>query len=193
MAAVHGKLWLNGDRPTSALVIRGFPLLEFDRAPVNRDVLRGFALGWNAELTLIAVIDDVQFRLNGYAIFRSSDVKRWRAVSTGDFLARAAKLNKLHPKKPVGVCFASMKQALASAGAAFPLITIHRERIDRTICEVGRLLRTNQRAMTIRAISPQAEWEREERYQLRDITLLEFGGAYEILLSRMATQIDGSV
>jgi hypothetical protein len=44
--------------------------------------------------------------------------------------------------------------------------------------------------MTILAISPQAEWEEEERYELRDITLLEFGGAYEILLTRMASQID---
>ena len=180
MASVRREFPQKGDAYGGALVVRGFPLLEFDRAPIDRDVLRGFALGWNTELTLIQVIDHVQFQLNGYAIFRNSDVKRWRSVPTDEFLARAAKLNKLRPSKPAGVRFASMQEAISSAGRAFPLITIHRERIDREVCEVGRLRRTSQRAMTILAISPQAEWEEEERYELRDITLLEFGGAYEI-------------
>jgi hypothetical protein len=82
-----------------------------------------------------------------------------------------------------------MKDALSSAGAAFPLITIHRERIDPKVCYVGKVQRTSQRATTILPISPQAEWESEERYRLKDITFLEFGGAYEILLARMAGHI----
>ena len=102
------------------------------------------------------------------------------------FLAKAAKLTKLRPYKPAGVRFASMKDALSSTGATFPLMTINRERIDREVCEAGRALRTSQRAMTILAISSQAEWGTEEPYQLRDITLLEFGDTYEILLARMA-------
>lgn len=172
------------------MIISGFPLLEFDRAPIDRSILKGFALDWNADLTVIQVMEDVHFRLNGYAIFRNSDIKRWRAVSPDAFIGRAAKLNKLRPSKPPGVRFASMKEALDSAGAAFPLITIHCERIDRGVCYVGRLQKTNQRTATILSISPQAEWEMEERYQLKDITLLEFGGTYENLLARMASPID---
>jgi hypothetical protein len=136
------------------------------------------------------VLDDVHFRLNGYAIFRNSDVKKWRPVGTDDFLAKAVRLNKLHPSKPAGVRYSSMKAALSSAGAAFPLITIHRERMDRTVCYVGKVRGTSQRATTILPISPQAEWEPEERYQLKDVTLLEFGGAYEILLARMDGHVD---
>ena len=178
------------DNAYDGAAIGGFPLVEFDRAPINRNVLRGVALGWNSELTLIQVLDDAYFRLNGYAIFRNSDVKRWRPVGPDDFLARAAKLNKLRPSKPAGVRYSSMKEALSSAGAAFPLITIYRERLDRTVCYVGKVRRTSQRATTILPISPQAEWEPEERYQLKDITFLEFGGAYEVLLARMADRID---
>jgi len=177
------------DASERAFKARGFPLLEFDRAPIDRNALKGFALGWNSELTLIQVTDDVHFRLLGYAIFRNSDVKRWRPVRPDDFLARAVRLNRLRPSKPAGVSYESMKEAVSSVGAAFPLITIHRERIDRTVCYVGKVRRTSQRATTILSISPQAEWEPEECYQLKDITLLEFGGAYETLLARMAGNI----
>lgn len=181
---------LTGFANDGALIVGGFPLVEFGRAPVDPKVLRGFTLGWNAELTLIQVMDDVHYRLNGYAIFRNSDVKRWRSVVTDDFAARAAQLNKLRPNKPPKVRFASMKEAISSAGKEFPLITIHQERTDKRVCFVGKLQGANQRTATILAISPRAEWEDKERYQLKDITLLEFGGAYETLLTRMASPTD---
>ena len=62
--------------------------------------------------------------------------------------------------------------------------------MNRTVCYVGQVRRTSQRATTILPISPDAEFEPEERCQLKDVTLLEFGGAYEILLARMAGHID---
>jgi len=71
-------------------------------------------------------------------------------------------------------------------GAAFPLITIYRERLKRRVCNVGRLVRLTQRTMTIRSITPQAEWEEEDTYSQRDITLLEFAGVYENLLKALA-------
>ena len=89
---------------------------------------------------------------------------------------------------PDGVDITSMKQAAASAGAEFTLITIHRERIKRGVCYIGKLLRTSQRAVTILAIDPQAEWDEAESHRLADITLLEFGGAYEDLLFRLANR-----
>ena len=83
-----------------AFHVNGFPLLEFDRRPFHNHLLTGFVLGWNAKLTLIQIVEDQQFRLNGYAIFRNSDVKRWRPVSKELFLARAA---RIHP-----ICRASV-------------------------------------------------------------------------------------
>ncbi len=79
-----------------------------------------------------------------------------------------------------------MGMALSSAGSTFPLVTIHRERIKRDSCYVGRLVTRNQRSMTIQHISPDAEWEMKEKFRLADITLLEFGGVYETLLFKLA-------
>jgi hypothetical protein len=70
-----------------------------------------------------------------------------------------------------------MKEAVSSAGVVFPLITINCERIEKGVCYIGRMLRTSQRANKILAISIQAVWEEEEIYSLRNVTLLEFGGA----------------
>jgi hypothetical protein len=169
-----------------AFAIDGFPLLEFDRRPVDQHCLLGFALTWNAELTLMQPLEKERFLLNGYSIIRNSDVKRWRPIPTDDFLARAAVLHNLRPRKPAKVGIASVRQALSSAGKAFPLVTIHTERVRRGVCYIGRVLRTSQRALTLLSISPQADWDEEESYLLKNITLIEFGGTYERLLARIA-------
>lgn len=169
-----------------AFAVNGFPLLEFDRKPIDPSFLTGFVLSRSDDLTLIQVLDRHAFRLNGYAVFRNSDVRRWRAILKDEFLARVTRLHRLRPSKPNAVTIASMKRAAASAGATFPLITIHRERINRRICSIGKMLRTSQRAVSILSITPQAEWEERESYSLKEITLLEFGGIYEGLLFRLA-------
>jgi hypothetical protein len=172
------------DHP-DAYVANGFPLLQFDR-PIDGDLLLGFALSWNSALTLIQVVETSQYQLNGYAIFRNSDVKRWRAIPNDEFYARAAVLQSLRPAVPAGLTITSMKEAISTAGKVFPLLTVHRERIKRGVCYVGKLQRTSQRSVTLRPISPEAAWEEEESYLLRDITLVEFGGAYERLLDQLA-------
>ena len=173
-----------------ACVIRGFPLIQFDRRPIDRDLLVGLALKWSTDITVIHVLENSQFQLNGYAVFRNSEVRRWRPIPRDEFYARAAVLNRVLPELPTGVKITSMKEAVSTAGKAFPLITIHRERIQRGVCEIGTFLRTTQRSVVLRPISPEAEWEEEETYLLRDITLLEFGGAYEQLLDRMSKPIE---
>jgi hypothetical protein len=168
---------------------KGFPLVQFDR-PIYSDLMSGFVLGWGKELTLIHVMEETTFQLDGYAVFRNSDIKRWRPIGADDFLARAARLHKLRPSMPPGITFDAMSSrrvAITAAATAYPLITIHRERINKRVCQVGRLRRTTSRSLTLLEISPDAEWEaHEETYLLRDVTLLEFGGAYETLLARMA-------
>ena len=78
----------------------GFPLVQFNRRPIDRHLLLGFALAWTDDLTLVQVIDDSVFQFNGYAVLRNSDVRRWRAVAKEDFFARAARLNRLRPSMP---------------------------------------------------------------------------------------------
>ncbi|MBL8211621.1 MAG: hypothetical protein JNK87_12950 [Bryobacterales bacterium] len=161
-------------------------MLEFDRRPLDRDPLRGFALDWTEDLTLLQVMEDQQFRLNGYTVFRNADVKQWRTVGPDEFSAKAAKLHRLRPMAPAGLRYSSMQEAALTAGAAFPLITIHQERLDRNVCFVGKVERVTRRRVTILPISPAGNWEtKREHYEIADITRIDFGGAYETLLARM--------
>ena len=192
--ASYGKVWCQIDMTAQrikepavdqAFKLNGFPLAEFDRKPIDMSLLKGFVLAWSDDLTMIHTIEEHTFKLNGYAIFRNSDIHRWRVITEDSFLAKASRLNKVAPSLP-DVAITCMRDALTSAANRFPMITIHREQLYPGVCEVGRLLRTSQRSVALLAVGPKGTWEREESFLLRDITLLEFGGAYEKLLTRMA-------
>lgn len=165
-----------------------FRILRFDRKPLEAHPLTGFVLEYNKTHTLVQVYDDRLFQLNGWCVFLNADVRRYWEVQSDDLLARAARLRKLKPVAPDGVSIYNWKDVLTTAGAAFPLITIHRERIRRNTCWIGQFRRASQRSVTIRSISPQAQWEAEETFLLREITMVEFGGAYEELLSEFAQE-----
>ena len=83
----------------------GFPLVEFDRKPLDREPLIAFVLDWGAEVTLVQVFNTGSFRLDGYAVFRNTDVRRWQVIPDEDFLARAAVFNELLPSRPKLVKF----------------------------------------------------------------------------------------
>ncbi|HUI78923.1 MAG TPA: hypothetical protein VLY24_13440 [Bryobacteraceae bacterium] len=175
-------------RYDGAYVASGFPLVWFDRKPLDRYPLTGFTLGWTSGrtgLTAVQILEDEQYRLNGYAIFRNSDVKRWRPILPHEFLARAADRQRLRPSVPAGLTIHSFKDAVLSAGKAFPLVTIHQERIERGVCYIGKVQHASQRSVILIPISTGAEWEEPESYLLRDITLIQFGGAYERLLDQL--------
>ena len=164
----------------------GFPLVEFDRNPFDQCPIRGFVLDWNDGLTLFQDFDTELFQLNGWAVVRNSDIRRYRAIPEGDFLARAVRSQKIRPARPKGVAIGSLREAAESAGAKFPLLTIYRGQIKKNVCHIGSFQRASQRTLTVREISTQAEWEDEETFALRDITKLEFDGTYERLLYALA-------
>lgn len=170
---------------TNAFGANGYPLLQWDRKPIDPHLLTGFALHWEEEFTLVHLMDDVHYCLDGYAVFRNANVRRWREVAPDEFEARAGKLQRLRPRVPAGLRLDSLKEIIATAGEVFPLLTLHRERLNRKVCYLGKFLQVNGRSVTLRDISPGAEWGGKERYALNDITLLEFGRAYNTLLARM--------
>src|SRR5712671_5158581 len=97
-----------------AFTLNSFPLLQFDRKAIDKHLLSGFAIDWTDDFTLIQLIEDHTYRLNGYCVFRNTDIRRWRSVRKEEFLARASRLHKLRPSRPAKLSLASMKEALAT-------------------------------------------------------------------------------
>ena len=77
----------------------------------------------------------------------------------------------------------SIEELLLSAGRAFPLVTIHRERIDPEVCFIGRVQGIDRGRLSLLEIGPDAKWEDSpEEYRVGEITRVNFGGDYETAL-----------
>jgi hypothetical protein len=64
------------------------------------------------------------------------------------------------PRKP-RVSVASIEELLLSANRAFPLVTIHREQVDRKVCFIGRVVRIDRGRVSLLEINPGAgRWAR---------------------------------
>jgi hypothetical protein len=166
-------------------------LVEFDRKPVANDKLRGFVLAYGDSLTLLNLFDP-DFYLNGYTVIRNDNVRRYRILDEpNSFISRALKLKRIKPQPNPGVSIESMPEILSSANDAFPLITIHREKISDEVCYIGRLDKMTEKTFTLYEIDPNAEWEGIHRYRIRDITRVDFGGGYEEALALVAKRYGG--
>lgn len=120
-------------------------------------------------------------RFNGFQCFRLSDVRELQMPHTHAAFAEAALRKRAIriPRKP-RVSVASISDLLISASRAFPLVTIHRERVDPDTCHIGRVVRVRNGLASLLEINPDASWDDEPcEYRISDITRVDFGGEYE--------------
>ena len=146
----------------------------------------GFVIGVEGGLVLVHIIDPAVV-LDGFRILRVRDITAVDAsFGSASFLERALRLRRQRPRRPEGVRLDSMCSVIESAGNVYPLITLHREREHRDSCWIGRLVAVDDLRVTIDIINPAAEWDGQERYTLRVLTKIEFGGRYEAALAAVA-------
>jgi len=158
--------------------MRNRSLVRF-RRPFENGVVDGYVVAVGRDLFLIALISD-QIRFNGFQAFRVVDVRDLRSHPFATFMESA--LKKRHepkPRKPK-VSVRSLRALLLSATKLFPLVTIHRERVDADVCHIGRLVSVGEKTLAILEIGPGAVWDKfPTRYALTQVTRVDFGGDYE--------------
>ena len=167
--------------------------VEFDRKPIDTQLLGGFVLEFSERLTLLSLLDDERFELNGYTVIRNSDVRRWRSVEQSSFRIRALNLKGVKPVRRRGLSLASWADLLKSANDLFPLVTISREMIDKNACQIGRILSMSRVSFELEEIDTDASWNGHHRYRFSDVTRVDFGGGYEDALARVASANCGAV
>ena len=153
-------------------------LVRFSRAFQNKWV-EGYVLDVGLEFFLLArVSDGIWF--DGFACFRIAHVRDLKPAPYTLFVESALrKRRERKPKKP-RVSLASLQELLISAGRAFPLVTIHREKIIPDSCGIGRVLGVNRGCVSLLGITPSATWDQvPESFRLSEITRVSFGGDYE--------------
>ena len=154
-------------------------LVQFTR-PFESGSVNGYILGVGPRFCLVAIVEEAS-RFNGFQCFRLSDVRELQVPHKYAAFAEAVlkRRGKRIPRTP-RVSLASIKALLISASRRFPLVTIHRERIDPDVCEIGRVLHVRNGRVSLLEINPDASWDYEPtEYRLADITRVDFGGEYE--------------
>ena len=141
--------------------------------------IRGYVLDIGPEFFLLSLVSD-RVRFDGFECFRISDLKNLRPDPYAEF-AKAAlrKRGERKPKKP-HISMANVGALLVSASHVFPLVTIHRERIEPDICHIGRVLKVRNGRLSLLEIDPDAKWDcSAKEYRISEITRVNFGGDYE--------------
>jgi len=158
--------------------MRSRHFVRFSR-PFEDETIRGYVLAVGREMFLIAVVSD-QIRFNGFQAFRIRDVRKFARDPFAAFAESALRARRGHRPRRPKVSIANLRRLLQSAGRTFTLVTIHRERIDPSVCWIGRVVKVGKDRLSLLEIGPDAVWNAEPtEYSLRDITKVEFGGDYE--------------
>ncbi|MBZ5521632.1 MAG: hypothetical protein LAP21_05175 [Acidobacteriia bacterium] len=179
---VRGKYvtGMSKQRPSQlALALRDKLLVRFTR-PFEEGSVDGYVLNIGPRFFLIALIGE-GIRLSGFQCFRLSDVRElWVPHKYARFYEAALKKRgERIPKKPP-VSVHSLPELLLSANRAFPLVTIHREKVDPDVCHIGRVIDMSKGYLSLLEIGPDARWDKEPtKYRLSEITRVDFGGDYE--------------
>lgn len=141
--------------------------------------ITGYVVGVSSDLCMLLYIDGA-IRFDGFQVFRSRDIRKLRVEPNATFKATA--LMRRRDRRPVKpqLRLADFRQVIRSAGRCFPLVTIHREQVDPGVCQIGAVVDVGDRRVVLREIRPDGTWmHRAAAYALREITRVDFGGAYE--------------
>jgi hypothetical protein len=159
-------------------------LVRITRSIRGSDELDGFVVGLGQEWALLAVLDDT-IHLNGYAGLRLGDVSE--VVQRGGpdtFVGRALAARGEWPPVGVEVDLDGVAALVRTASDKAPLVSLHIEEDDPTVCFIGRPVRFTSRSVHLLEITPEAEWKGlTSTWALADVTRVEFGGRYEEALA----------
>jgi hypothetical protein len=159
-------------------------LFQAKRRPQKLGKISGFVVDFSKSLILLQRFDWNTFQLNGYSVIHCEDIASYRFFHKNEYWQfRAIRKFKLKPKIPAGISVSSLPSLLESVAKVFPLVTIHRDKINDQVCYIGKLTSVSQKTFTIEDLNCNAEWTGPRQFKFSDVTLVDFGGGYENALA----------
>ncbi|ROZ61448.1 hypothetical protein [Ramlibacter sp. WS9] len=145
----------------------------------EESVVRGYISGVGPRFFLLTLVSD-RLRFDGFECFRIADLMSLEEDPYASFAEAALKTRgDRRPRKP-RIILESIEELLLSSSRAFPLVTIHQEKLDPEVCHIGRVVGISRGRVSLLEITPDAEWEsKPDLYAVKDITRVNFGGDYE--------------
>lgn len=142
-----------------------------------------FVIGVGAEWVLVQPIQD-RIDLDGYEALRLKDITKVEESPRSAFFGVVLAHRKQKPKAVKKVALDSVDALLLSASRAFPLVAVHRERVDPGVCEVGRVREADAKTYVLHPVDLEGVFAHElESFASRDVTRVDFGNGYEEALA----------
>ncbi len=142
----------------------------------------------NGEFTFINDFDFESNSATGFSVFKNKSVKDYEVFDDpNSFDALLLKIKKVKPKSKLSISIDSMTDLIKTASETFPLIVVHREKIDSETCWIGKIVEIKKKSFLMRAIDTNAEWEEHfTKVAFKDVTKIDFGNGYENALILVA-------
>ena len=149
----------------------------------------GYVVKIGSEFFAVHVVDK-GIRLDGFNCLRYLDVTSAEMPApNASFISRVLQLRGQRVAGSFPFDLTSAGTLIRDAGRAYPVVTLHLERVDPDVCYIGRVISVRDDEVSIQSISPGGEWlDDVDTYALSDISRVDFGGAYEEALVLAAGQ-----
>jgi hypothetical protein len=158
--------------------------------PVEDGRIEGYPVAIGRTWVLVHVLDEA-VALNGYSAVRLADVVRVRPFDQQRFFRRALELRgQWPPRAPAEeIPLDRTGDLVMAAGAAYPLVSIERERTDPGLRFIGVTTALCDKFVRLVEITPDAGWRPEPRFwSLKHVTKVDFDGGYERALWSVARE-----
>ena len=152
----------------------------------EKTAVSGYVLDVGPRFFLLLLVSD-RIRFDGFECFRVADIRSVRPDPRAAFVETALRKRKTRRLRVPRVSLRGVTDMVESAGRAFPLVAIHREEVDSSICWIGRVLEVRAGRVSLLEVDPSAKWRtRPSEYRRAELTRLNFGGDYESALYLVA-------
>lgn len=162
-------------------------MIRVGREHFESGTFDGYVLAIGPEFYLLETVND-DIDLGGYVCLRFRDSDPCRIpCPTQAFQEKVLALRGRTRPEPPEVDVSSLEALVQSAGALYPVITLHLDEAYPGTCYIGEFLEVKDGKVFLREISPDGEWiEEPDGFDLVDITRVDFGGRYEEALVLVA-------
>lgn len=155
-------------------------LVQIERiGDINESPWYGFVHSETESLMLLQLVSN-RYDLDGYRCIRKKDIHVVSDEFTRkDFVQRALRCKGLQPESPKVELVDDIRVMMQQIPSGYEIVTIHRELVRPDECEIGKLCDTTEDKYTLDWITPDGEWEPDDRpFKFTDVTRLDWGDEY---------------
>lgn len=166
-------------------------IIKLWRQPIDKHRLEGYVVGLSKTWLLLQEIDGNAFVLDGYRAVRLNDISVLK-VDTG-FAGEYFQRRGLFPQAQPDLDLTDMHSLLDSVSENYAMFMIEREKAEPNIGFIGVTEGLTKRSLWMKKFSSNAKWIDTEKFKLKDITSINFGGGYVNALIWMDTNAQEAV